>query len=118
LVNSAVELDLRGQVSSESVSGRVIAGVGGSVDFFEGAHWSGGGMRIIAMQSTTPDGSVSKIVPRLAESTPVTLPRHSVDIVVTEQGVTRLAGRTERQRAEALIGLASPAYRDGLAASL
>jgi acyl-CoA hydrolase len=117
-VNSAIEMDLSGQVASESVSGRVISGIGGSVDFFEGAHWSEGGMRIIAMQSTTPDGSISKIVPRLAQGTPVTVPRHSVDLVVTEHGVTRLCGRTERERAEALIGLASPAHRDGLAASL
>jgi 4-hydroxybutyrate CoA-transferase len=114
-VNSAVEIDLGGQVASETVGGQVIAGVGGSFDFFQGAAWSPGGMRVVALQSTTPNGKISKIVPRLAEGTPVTIPRHTVDVVVTEYGVARLAGRSMAERAEALIAIAHPAFRDELA---
>jgi 4-hydroxybutyrate CoA-transferase len=117
-VNSAVEIDLGGQVASETIGGNVIAGIGGSFDFFEGAHLAAGGRRVVALQSTTPDGSISKIVPSLATGTPVTLPRHTVDFVVTEHGIARLAGRSLRERAEALIQVAAPAFRDELAESL
>jgi acetyl-CoA hydrolase len=114
-INSAVEIDLTGQVGSEVIGGRVISGIGGSVDFFQGATWADGGVRVIAMQSTTPDGSISKIVPCLDAGTPVTVPRHAVDYVVTEHGVARLAGRSLRERAEALVAIADPRYRDELA---
>ncbi len=121
-INSAVEVDLFGQVSSETVGGQAVAGIGGSMDFFEGAHLSGsagnGGLRIVALQSTTPNGKISKISSFFPEGTPVTIPRHSVDFVVTEHGVARLFGRSVRERAEALIEIAAPQHRGALADSL
>lgn len=117
-INSAIEIDLSGQVGSEMINGQVISAIGGSFDFFEGAHWSPGGLRIIAMQAATANGKFSKIVPQLAAGTAVTIPRHTVDVVVTEHGVARLAGRPLRERAEALVAIADPAFRDELAASL
>ena len=116
-INTAVEIDLTGQVGSEMIGGRTVAAIGGSFDFFEGAHWSAGGLRIIALQSTTPDGRISKIVPQLAAGTAVTIPRHSVDAVVTEHGVARLAGLSLAERAEALIAIAAPDHRDALSDS-
>lgn len=115
-VNSAVEIDLTGQVASETLGGSVISGVGGSADFFEGANLSNGGLRIVAVQASTADGKTSKIVRSLAEGTPVTLGRHSVDVVVTEFGVARLLGLSLRERAEALSAVAAPAFRDSLLA--
>ena len=117
-INTAVEIDLSGQVAAETARGAVVAGVGGSFDFVEGAHFSSDGLRVIALQATTADGRTSKIVPRLAAGTPVNIPRHSVDVVVTEHGVARLAGRSERERAEALVAVAAPAFRDALADGL
>lgn len=113
-VNSAVEVDLTGQVASETVAGSPVAGIGGSADFFEGAHLSSGGLRIIALPAATPDGAISKIVPRLAEGTPVTIARHSVDVVVTEHGVAHLTGRGVRERAEALLAVVAPEFVDVL----
>jgi 4-hydroxybutyrate CoA-transferase len=116
-VCSALQVDLTGQVASESVDGRLLAGIGGSVDFVDGAHRSAGGMRIVALPATT-SGGASRIVSQLAAGTPVTLPRHGVDLVVTEFGVARLAGRSLRERAEALIAVADPVHRPALAGSV
>lgn len=113
-VNSAVCVDLRGQVVAESVGGRVIAGIGGSNDFAEGAHLSPGGLRIIALRSTTRRG-VSTIVANHDPADTVSLPYHSVDVVVTEYGVAWLRGRTLNERREALIAVAAPEHRDHLA---
>src|SRR5213079_3617493 len=85
-INTAVEIDLSGQVGSEMIGGQTVAAIGGSFDFFEGAHFSAGGLRVIALQSTTPDGRISKIDPQLAAGTAATIPRHTVDVVVTEHG--------------------------------
>lgn len=117
-VNSAVEVDLQGQVNGESIDGLQISGVGGSLDFVEGAAYSEGGVSILALPSTTEDGTRSKIVPRLGAETPVSIPRYCADVVVTEYGAARLRGRTLRQRAEALLAVAHPAFRDGLATAL
>jgi 4-hydroxybutyrate CoA-transferase len=92
-VNSAVEVDLRGQVNSERVRGRQISGVGGSIDFVEGAAHSAGGLRIIALPSTTPDGTISRIVSRLGQDSVVTIASASVDVVVTEHGVAASRGQ-------------------------
>lgn len=113
-INSAVEVDLGGHVNSERLRGRQISGVGGSVDFFEGATHSAVGVRAIALPATTPDGSISRIVARLGEDSAVSLPPSLVDVVVTEHGVARLEGLTARQRAEALISIAAPAHHDAL----
>jgi 4-hydroxybutyrate CoA-transferase len=112
-VCSALEVDLTGQVASEQVGGRTIAGVGGSVDFFEGANLSPGGIRVVALRSVTASGA-SRLKPELARGTPVTLPRHSVDYIVTEHGVAHLAGRSVRERAEALLAVAAPQHRESL----
>jgi 4-hydroxybutyrate CoA-transferase len=112
---SALEVDLTGQVASEEVSGRTIAGVGGSADFFEGANLSAGGVRVVALPSVTASGE-SRVKAELGRGTPVTLPRHSVDYIVTEHGVAYLAGSSVRERAEAMLAVASPEHRDGLSA--
>jgi len=117
-INSAVEVDLAGQVNAERVRGRQISGIGGSIDFVEGATHSPGGVRIIALPSTTPDGSISRIVPRLGEASTVTVPAALVEIVVTEHGVARLEGRSTRERAEALAAIAAPQHRDTLLEAL
>ncbi|PAK24540.1 hypothetical protein CJD44_21905 [Streptomyces sp. alain-838] len=114
-VNSAIEVDASGQVNAEQLRGRQIAGVGGSVDFTEAATYSAGGLRVIALPSTTPDGEISRIVVRLDASRPVSLPRAMVDVVVTEHGVARLAGRSVRERAQALAAVAAPHHRATIA---
>lgn len=110
-VVSAVEVDISGQCNLEWV-GRQISGVGGAMDFAEGARASVGGLRIVAMPSTARGRS--RIVRQLAPATPVSLPRHSVDVVVTEHGVARLAGRSLAERAEALRSVAHPAHAAAL----
>ena len=116
-VNSAVEIDLSGQVNSEVIAGRQVAGIGGSIDFVEAATHAVGGMRIIALPSTTRDGR-SRIVPRLDANATVTIPRGMVDVVVTEHGSAQLEGKTLRQRAEALINVAAPQHRRALGEGL
>lgn len=111
-VVSAVEVDLAGQCNLEWV-GQQISGVGGAMDFVEGARASVGGLRIVAMPSTARGRS--RIVRRLAPGTPVGLPRHSVDVVVTEHGVARLAGRSLAERADALRSVAHPDHAAALA---
>ncbi len=115
-VCSALQVDLTGQVASEAIEDTLVAGIGGSADFFEGAHLSESGLRIVALPSTTTRGA-SRIVRRLGASTPVTLPRHSVDAVVTEYGVAWLRGRTLRERGDALMGVAAPEHHRQLAES-
>jgi acyl-CoA hydrolase len=104
-VNSAASVDLTGQVVSDAIGGRVVSGIGGSADFFEGAHLSPGGLRILALTSTTARGRPA-IVPEHPAGTQVTIPRHSVDVVVTEHGVAWLRGRTVGERREALLSIA------------
>lgn len=113
-VNSAVEVDLHGQINGETVGGVQMSGAGGSLDFVDGAAASEGGMAILALRATTENGKFSKIVRRLCAETPATIPRVSVDHVVTEYGVARLRGKTLRQRAEALREIAHPDFRDQL----
>jgi len=117
-VNSAVEIDLSGQVNSEVVAGRQIAGIGGSIDFIEAATHSTRGLRVIGLPSTTRDGHRSRIVPRLGANATVTIPRGMVDVVVTEHGIAQLDGKTLRQRAEALINVAAPQHRQALGDAL
>jgi 4-hydroxybutyrate CoA-transferase len=117
-VNTAIEIDLSGQVNSEVAAGCQIAGIGGSIDFVEAATHAVGGMRIIALPSTTRDGDRSRIVPRLGANATVTIPRGMVDVVVTEHGIARLEGNTIRRRAEALIDIAAPQHRQALGDAL
>jgi 4-hydroxybutyrate CoA-transferase len=114
-VNSCVQVDLQGQVVSTSVGRREISGVGGQVDFVRGANMSKGGKSIMAMPSTAAGGSVSKITALISEGASVTTSRHDVGYVVTEYGIAQLRGKTLRQRARALISIAHPDFRAGLA---
>ena len=116
-INSALEVDLTGQVNAEWLNGRQISGLGGQFDFVEAAMYSRGGFSITALPATAAGGTASRIVPRLAAGAAVTTPRHCVDFVVTEFGVADLRAKTLRQRAEALAAIAHPDFRDGLAAT-
>lgn len=113
-INSCVQVDLMGQVASESVGLKQISGVGGQVDFVRGVSMSRGGRSIIAMPSTAAKGSISKIVALLDQGAAVTTSRNDVDYIVTEYGVAHLKGHTLRQRAEALIRIAHPDFRADL----
>lgn len=117
-INSAVEIDLQGQSNGETLGALQISGVGGSMDYVEAAAMSAGGLSIIALPSTTEDGKHSKIVARLAAGAPVTTPRFALDVVVTEYGVARLRGKDLFARADALIAIAHPDFRDALANGL
>jgi acyl-CoA hydrolase len=113
-INSALEVDLTGQITAESLGPRQVAGIGGQFDFVLGASRSRGGASIIALPSTGRDGAVSRIVGRLAPGAAVTTPRFLADWVVTEHGAARLRGRGERQRATALTAVADPRFREEL----
>ena len=110
-VNSAVEVDLFGQVNAEMAGGRQISGTGGSVDFMRAAKASKGGRSIVAMNATARGGSVSRIVPKVEM---VTALRTDVDTVVTEHGVAQIKDLPNLARAEALIQIAAPQFRDKL----
>ena len=110
-VNSAVEIDLFGQVNAEVAGGRQISGTGGSVDFMRGAKASTNGKSIVAMNATAKAGSVSRIVPKVEL---VTALRTDVDIVVTEHGVAHLKNLPVDARAKALVEIAAPQFRDEL----
>lgn len=116
-INSAVEIDLTGQINSEVAAGRYVGAVGGQVDFVRGGRLSEGGCSIIAMTSTTPNGKHSKITGDLGSS-PVTTARSDVDVVVTEFGVAQLWGLDLPGRARALIEIAHPDFREQLKQSV
>ncbi|MBQ9587947.1 MAG: acetyl-CoA hydrolase/transferase family protein [Bacteroidales bacterium] len=116
-LNSAIQIDLTGQVCSDSIGSRIFSGSGGQLDFILGATYSPGGIPIIAMPSITAKG-VSKIVPTLTPGAGVVTPRTLVQWVVTEQGAVNLYGLSLRQRAKALISIAHPSVRDMLSAEL
>jgi acyl-CoA hydrolase len=116
-INSAVEVDLFGQVNADAVNGRLAAGVGGLPAFAAGAALSEGGRSIIALPAATDDGRFSRVVPRIAAPGLCAIPRHHADVVVTEHGVAQLRGLDLHARAQALIGIAAPAMREPLAAA-
>ena len=113
-INSCIEVDLMGQVDSESVGDMQISGIGGQVNFVKGAVNSAGGKSIIAMPSTAAGGKLSKIVAQLDPGSVVTTLRTDVDYIITEYGIARLTGRSLRQRATALINIAHPDFRPQL----
>ena len=113
-VNSALEVDLLGQVNAESVDGRQVTGIGGQFDFVLGAARAAGGRSIIALPSTAANGARSRIVRRLGQGARVTTPRFVTDYVVTEYGVARLRGQSDTGRERELIRVAHPACRESL----
>ncbi|HLM99017.1 MAG TPA: acetyl-CoA hydrolase/transferase C-terminal domain-containing protein [Bryobacteraceae bacterium] len=113
-INSAIQVDLTGQVCADSIGTKPYSGFGGQTDFVRGAARSKGGKPIIALPSTCKDGKVSRIAPMLDPGAGVVTSRADVHYVVTEHGIAYLHGKTLRQRAEALIAIADPRFRDGL----
>lgn len=113
-INSCVQVDLMGQVCSESVGLKQISAVGGQVDFVRGSAMASNGKSIMAMPSTAAKGTISKIVSLLDEGAAVTTPRTDLDYVVTEYGVAKLKGHTLRDRARALIEISHPAFKPDL----
>ena len=113
-INSCVEIDMTGQVCSESIGPRQLSGIGGQVDFVRGAKMSKGGKSIIACYATAKGGTISKIVPTLKAGTIVTTSRTDVDYVVTEFGVAHMRGSSLRKRAQELINIAHPDFREQL----
>jgi acyl-CoA hydrolase len=112
-INSAIEIDITGQVCSDSIGTYQYSGVGGQMDFMRGAALSLGGKPIIALKSTTKEG-YSKIVPYLKKGAGVVTTRAHVHYVVTEYGVAYLFGKNLQQRANALINIAHPLHRENL----
>ena len=113
-INSAIEVDVTGQVCADSIGHTIYSGFGGQVDFIRGAAVSKGGKPIIALPSTAKNGSVSRIVAQLAPGAGVVTSRADVHYVVTEFGVASLHGKNMRQRADALIAIAHPQFQDEL----
>lgn len=112
-INSCVQIDLMGQVASETIGETQISGTGGQVDFIRGASMAKNGRSIIAMPSTVK-GKLSKIVTKLDDYSVVTTSRNDVDYVITEYGIAHLRGKTLRERSLALINIAHPDFRDEL----
>ncbi len=110
-INAAVAVDLTGQIGAESIGPRVLSGAGGQTTFAMGAGLSKGGRSITVLPSSASNGTVSRIVPLLETGTIVTVPRIISDTIVTEYGIARLKGLTQRQRALELIGIAHPDHR-------
>lgn len=113
-INSAIEVDLTGQVCADSIGPKLYSGAGGQLDFIYGASRSKGGVPIIALPATAKGGQISRIVPTLKRGAGVVTTRNHVRFVVTEYGVADLYGKTIRQRAHALINVAAPEFRDEL----
>jgi acyl-CoA hydrolase len=113
-INSAIQIDLTGQVCADSIGHRVFSGIGGQMDFIRGAALSPGGKPIIALPSTAVRGSVSRLVVELAPGAGVVTTRGHVHWVVTEYGAVNLHGKTLRERGEALISIAHPDFRPEL----
>ncbi|MGE0057261.1 MAG: acetyl-CoA hydrolase/transferase family protein [Dehalococcoidia bacterium] len=113
-INSAIEVDLTGQVCADSIGHEFYSGIGGQLDFVRGASRSAGGKAIIALPSTAAGGEVSRIVLELKPGAGVVTTRGDVQYIVTEYGVADLRGRTIRERARSLIALAHPDHREQL----
>lgn len=113
-INSAIQVDLTGQVCADSIGERIFSGIGGQMDFVRGAVLSPGGKAVIALPSTAREGSVSRIVPRLEPGAGVVTTRGHVQWIATEHGAVNLRAQTLRRRAELLISIAHPDFRGEL----
>ena len=113
-INSALQVDLTGQICADSIGYRFYSGIGGQVDFIRGAAMSRGGKPIVAIRSTAKDGAISRIVHRIDDGSGVVTSRGDAHYVVSEYGVAYLHGKTIRERALALISIAHPDYRQEL----
>jgi acyl-CoA hydrolase len=118
-INGALAVDLMGQIAADTIDGHQFSGIGGHEDFLQGAAYSEGGRSLVCLPSTAKNGG--EIVSRIQASFPagavVTGPRHQVDVVITEHGAAELGGRSVEERAEALIAVADPRFRDALRAA-
>lgn len=114
-INSAIQIDLTGQVCADSIGHKIYSGVGGQVDFVMGATFSEHGKSIMAMRSTAREGSLSRLVPALERGAGVVTTRAAVDFVVTEYGIAELRGRSLNERARDLINISHPDFREELA---
>jgi len=117
-INSALEIDLTGQICADSLGHRIYSGIGGQMDFIHGAALSRGGKPIIAIPATAAKGGVSRIVPELKPGGGGVTTRGHVHWVVTEFGAVNLHGKTLRERGEALISISHPDFRSELRNSL
>ena len=115
-INGALAVGLSGQIAADTLDARQFSGIGGHEDFVAGAAFSDHGRSLVCLPSTAKceNGAVSRIVTELSQGTLVTTPRHQADVIVTEYGAAELAGRTVRERAEALIAIAHRDVRDAL----
>ena len=113
-INTAIQVDILGQVCSQSLGTRQFSGTGGQLDTHRGAQMSKGGKGIIALRSTAKNGTISTIVPTLAPGAGVTVPSQDVDTIVTEYGSAQLRGLTVKKRMEALIKIAHPDFRESI----
>lgn len=113
-INSALAVDLYGQVNSETAGSMLVSGVGGQNDFVRGALASEGGRMILALSSTAKGEEVSRIVPNLGKGSVVTIPRSDISYIVTEYGVADLRGKTLSERARTIASIAHPKYREKL----
>ncbi|CUS47713.1 MAG: Acetyl-CoA hydrolase [Idiomarinaceae bacterium HL-53] len=113
-INSALQIDLSGQVCADSLGTKIYSGVGGQMDFVRGASLSQGGRSVIALPATAAGGKVSRITSLLSPGAGVVTTRAHVHYVVTEYGIANLRGRSMRERAKALIGIAAPQFRESL----
>ena len=110
-INTALQIDLTGQICSETLDGRLYSGTGGATNFAAGAYMSRGGRGIVVIASTAKGGTISKIQPQLSPGSVVSISRNWADYVVTEYGAARLRGASIRQRVERLISISHPDFR-------
>jgi acyl-CoA hydrolase len=115
-INSAIEVDLTGQINAEMVAGEYIGGTGGQGDFVRGAQLAVAGRSIIALPATARDDTISRIVPELADGI-VTTPRSDADVIVTEFGAAELRGRSLAERARRMAAISHPNFRAALEAA-
>ena len=117
-INSALQIDLTGQVAADSIGAYIYSGIGGQMDFIHGARLAPGGKAVIGLPATARDGTISRIVPTLNDGSGVVTTRGHVEYVATEYGVVDLSGQSLRRRAELLTSIAHPDMRPELAAAI